>query len=223
MNYKWHYDKLIETRKDRNLDSNEYYESHHIIPTSMGGSNDKENLIKLTAREHFLAHWLLWRIHRNRQTSFAFYALCRFGKKRMSKWTNFTCSSRAYEEAKISKAIVGHSIETRLKISKSKKGKPSSWKGKTHSDESKKKMSEKRLGKPLSESTKSLIKTNNIGKHSHLFGNSNRKGHFHTEDTKSRISASRKGVKSGPFSEETKKNMSEARKLYWKNKKKLDR
>lgn len=25
----------------------------------MGGSNEKENLVKLTAREHFINHWLL--------------------------------------------------------------------------------------------------------------------------------------------------------------------
>lgn len=36
-----------------------YTECHHIIPKSMGGSNDKENLVRLTAREHFVCHRLL--------------------------------------------------------------------------------------------------------------------------------------------------------------------
>lgn len=36
-----------------------YYESHHIIPQSFGGSNNENNLVKLTAREHFLVHWIL--------------------------------------------------------------------------------------------------------------------------------------------------------------------
>lgn len=42
-------------------DSDVYYEVHHIIPKYMGGSNEKTNLVLLTAREHLLAHWLLTR------------------------------------------------------------------------------------------------------------------------------------------------------------------
>ena len=34
-------------------------ERHHIIPQSLGGSNDKGNLVYLSCREHFLCHWLL--------------------------------------------------------------------------------------------------------------------------------------------------------------------
>lgn len=34
-------------------------ERHHIIPQSLGGSNDKSNLVYLSCREHFLCHWLL--------------------------------------------------------------------------------------------------------------------------------------------------------------------
>lgn len=36
-----------------------YCEKHHILPTSMGGTNNTNNLVKLTAREHFIAHLLL--------------------------------------------------------------------------------------------------------------------------------------------------------------------
>jgi hypothetical protein len=36
-----------------------YYEKHHIIPRSVGGSNDQYNIAKLTAREHFICHALL--------------------------------------------------------------------------------------------------------------------------------------------------------------------
>ena len=38
-----------------------YYEKHHIIPRCLNGSNDKDNLVLLTAREHYLCHWLLWK------------------------------------------------------------------------------------------------------------------------------------------------------------------
>jgi len=36
-----------------------YTEIHHVIPKSLGGNNDKENLVILTAREHFICHQLL--------------------------------------------------------------------------------------------------------------------------------------------------------------------
>ena len=32
---------------------------HHIIPKSLGGSDDACNLVSLTAREHFVCHLLL--------------------------------------------------------------------------------------------------------------------------------------------------------------------
>ena len=36
-----------------------YTETHHIIPRSMGGTDDKSNLVQLSAREHFICHKLL--------------------------------------------------------------------------------------------------------------------------------------------------------------------
>ena len=39
-----------------------YTEQHHIVPKSFGGSNSRTNLVRLTAREHFLCHYLLCKI-----------------------------------------------------------------------------------------------------------------------------------------------------------------
>lgn len=63
MEYQKHYDALVERAKDRVLSG--YKERHHIIPKCMGGPNKKENLVYLTAREHFVAHQLLVKIYRN--------------------------------------------------------------------------------------------------------------------------------------------------------------
>jgi len=60
--YEHWYQKLIESRKYRILSNNEYTEKHHILPRSLGGSDSSDNLIILTAREHFIAHLLLARI-----------------------------------------------------------------------------------------------------------------------------------------------------------------
>ena len=55
--YKKWYDSIIDRAKNRVLSC--YVERHHIIPKSCGGSNDKDNLVPLTAREHYIVHMLL--------------------------------------------------------------------------------------------------------------------------------------------------------------------
>lgn len=64
--YKTRYDKFIDAIKslgDRSFEC--YTERHHIIPRCLKGSDSRANLIKLTPREHFLAHWLLWKAYPN--------------------------------------------------------------------------------------------------------------------------------------------------------------
>ena len=57
MNYQRIYNNLINKRISSTPEG--YVERHHIIPKSIGGSNDSDNLVALTAREHFIAHLLL--------------------------------------------------------------------------------------------------------------------------------------------------------------------
>lgn len=63
MNYQKTYNQIIERAKNRQLEG--YKEKHHIFPKCLGGSNEKENLVELTAREHFLCHMLLCEIYPN--------------------------------------------------------------------------------------------------------------------------------------------------------------
>ena len=51
------YYKIIEIAKASSHDN--YFEFHHIIPRSLGGDNSKSNIIKLSARQHFICHLLL--------------------------------------------------------------------------------------------------------------------------------------------------------------------
>jgi hypothetical protein len=64
MDYQKIYNLLINRAKFRNWtrkNSGRYVERHHIVPRSLGGTNSKDNLVFLTAREHFIAHWLLFK------------------------------------------------------------------------------------------------------------------------------------------------------------------
>ena len=87
------YIKFIESRKTRDITG--LFDKHHIIPKSMNGTDDASNIIKLTYREHFLAHWMLWKAFDNAQMTHAFWYMT---QKKMSK-----LSSRTYEVLKESR------------------------------------------------------------------------------------------------------------------------
>jgi hypothetical protein len=70
MNYQAIYDNLIKQAQAAKLDG--YVEKHHIIPKSMGGTNEASNIVRLTARQHFVAHWLLFKIHKTPSMAKAF-------------------------------------------------------------------------------------------------------------------------------------------------------
>lgn len=53
------YWKLIERSVGRPKVKQEGYHLHHVVPKCMKGSNNKDNLVLLTYREHYLAHCLL--------------------------------------------------------------------------------------------------------------------------------------------------------------------
>ena len=61
MNYRRHYDRLIERARNRVLSG--YVERHHVLPRCMGGGNESSNLVQLTAEEHYVAHQLLHKMH----------------------------------------------------------------------------------------------------------------------------------------------------------------
>ena len=69
------YLKLISTRGYRKLEDGGYTEKHHVIPKKLGGSNANSNLINLTAREHFIAHLLLYKATRTREMSSAIWLM----------------------------------------------------------------------------------------------------------------------------------------------------
>lgn len=70
------YFRIIEKAQKREL--NEITEIHHIIPKSLGGTSDKDNLVKLTPREHFVCHHLLLKMlegEEKKKMCYAFYRM----------------------------------------------------------------------------------------------------------------------------------------------------
>lgn len=113
MNYVHHYESLMQKAKNRDSKFLSYTETHHIVPKSENGTDEDSNLVELTAREHFLAHWLLYRANPEiKSRAFSFWRMCNGrGSCPIEEWP--VISSRAYEEARqahsdsISKLLTG--------------------------------------------------------------------------------------------------------------------
>ena len=113
----------------------EYHECHHILPKSCGGTNDKENLIDLFAREHFEAHRLL--ALENPDNEALVYAWWMMSHGKNQDRNTHIVTEEEFEEARIvfRNSMLGagnpmygkrgwhHSKEVRQKISESRKGK----------------------------------------------------------------------------------------------------
>lgn len=68
MDYQRLYESIINNRKMHPYAG--YTEIHHIVPKSLGGSDSSDNLVRLTAREHFICHYLLVKIHNSGPSHF---------------------------------------------------------------------------------------------------------------------------------------------------------
>jgi len=83
MNYQKIHDDIVSrgrarasNRRQAKILLNGYCERHHILPRCMGGTDDPENLVYLSAREHFIMHILLTKIYKeNKDLLFACHRL----------------------------------------------------------------------------------------------------------------------------------------------------
>lgn len=201
------YYSIIDRAVSRDLSKEIYTERHHIIPKSLGGSNDPTNLVKLTAKEHRLAHILLPRMTINpAHTKSMWYAVWMMLRTKNKNQQRNVSKGSAFNLAKIevaknsSQLHKGKTVskETREKLSKSCAGRTSAFKGKTHSAEAKQKLSAARKGKITSPETVAKILDS-------------RKHYRHSEETKQKIGQSQKG-KTVVVSEKSRKKMSDAKK-----------
>jgi hypothetical protein len=56
---------------ERLIDSKLYIEIHHIIPKSLGGTDDSYNLVAVLPEEHLFLHKLRWKIYKCREDALA--------------------------------------------------------------------------------------------------------------------------------------------------------
>jgi hypothetical protein len=157
---RWYYN-IIKNRK-QNLYTG-YTENHHIIPKCMGGSNDEFNRVKLTAREHFICHFLLLKmLPKGKDRNNMILAVSRMSSGTNGIWAGiryFPKSSKIYETI-------------RKEFSLSNRGKNHPLFGKPMSEETKAKLSASKLksyedgtlAKKLSESRKQVLEDGTVAK-----------------------------------------------------------
>ena len=142
------YNNIVNRAKSRVLDG--YSEKHHIIPKCLGGSNKKENLVRLTAREHFICHRLLVKMVEGK-AKFQMIKAVDMMTTRAKCQDRYRIPSRLFEKLKkeaslamsvLTKGIKKHSDETKQKMSESAIGRESPFKGKTMTPEQRKRASD---------------------------------------------------------------------------------
>lgn len=161
-----------------------YTEWHHIIPRSLGGTDDPTNLVKLTAKEHFICHLLLVKMttgkHKSKMSQAAWMMVSSSDNQKRYKVT-----SKTYQMLK-------------EQMSRSKKG-VSTWnKGMSPTDDTKKKL--------RAASLNYLVAQGKITKEEADFINLQPIGYKRIQTKKGRSSGGWK------WSEEDKRKLSESRK-----------
>lgn len=153
--------------KNINLPNNTYIENHHICPRSKDLFPEYENLkiypensIKLTARQHFIAHWILHKAFNLKSTHDAFWMMCHVKDKNQQRY--FKLNSNSYQSLKEERSKLvakqmsennpskQESVKEKRRISAMGNTYGKGNKGKPKSEEHKMNMSESRKGKSTS-------------------------------------------------------------------------
>lgn len=197
MTHQEEYDKIINFRKANPLPEDQYGENHHIVPKSICPllKDSPDNIVKLTAQEHFLAHYHLWLAYRDelkdkscaKKMCFALYRM----KQQLMKCDDIETMAKLYEEAKQNvdfatnrgkkftdehKRRIGESHKGQKNWNTHHRGKDSPSYGMKRSDEQKLKNRLAHLGKTVSVETRKKLSQRNSGKNNPMYGKNSWEG-----------------------------------------------
>ena len=170
--YSRYYFNIINAAKSRLINSG-YTEKHHIIPKSLGGNNSKDNLVILTAKEHFICHLLLTKMTEGKDNQKMLYAAWAMSNQKRPTQERYTINSKTYENLRKQHSIISSisqknkigpnrgkklSIETKEKMSKVAKGRKPTPQAIEAAIKSRKGIPPSNKGKPMSQEQKDKIR-----------------------------------------------------------------
>ena len=171
---------LVARARNRALGG--YVEKHHVLPKCLGGDDSPENIVALTAEEHYVAHQLLVKMHPS--VSGLVWAAMRQARHARNnklygwlrrKWSLMASARTGWK----------HTEETKRKIAASRLGM-------IMSDEIRAKLSSAKKGRKLTPEWIAKIAAASTG----------RKYGPHSAETKAKIAAANRGRRRGPFTDE---------------------
>lgn len=194
---KW-YEQLVNKAKNRTLPEDVYTEKHHVIPYCMTKDNSLENLVEFTAREHYVAHLLLWRMDMapkwHNKMTMALHVMVNgsgTGKQKVER-SSYVINSRLFEK---------YRQEWRNHLSESRRGENNHFYGKTHTEET------KALLVLRNAQNKHIRSEKAKGENNGMYGKT------HTDDVKQQISEKCKEV----WTDDLKQQQSERVKQKWQD------
>lgn len=184
----WYF-KIISNSKKKTF--REYTEQHHIIPKSLGGRNTNNNIVRLSAREHFICHWLLTKMVTGDHQKSMRYALrmMRKTKQHINRYET-KITSRVFEKNRV---MCNNLLKGRIVSAQTRQRMSDARRTRVITEETRKKLSKPRKKRgPMSEEIKKKIADANKGK-------------VRSIETRQRMSKSAQGK---PKSSEHRNNMS---------------
>jgi hypothetical protein len=167
----WYLSIITQAKLKVNLRVTGYYEKHHIIPRCLDGGGG-ENIIKLSAREHFICHRLLTKMFIEKSVLMKMHCAMHYLMRNRNDNLKITSKTFAVVRENFSKAM--------SQIMKGKR--------RIQSDEEKRLRSINQLGRYVSEETKQKISSAHLGKTHQP----------HSRETRAKISAVNIGKKASP-------------------------
>lgn len=142
------YLRFIEHCKKKKYHSDEYLERHHVVPRHAGGSNSKDNLIKISLKDHILAHKIRHEVYKSPYDLSAYNYM--MGQSAKGKKAICAANGAKSKGRKLTQ-------EHKDKISKATSGENNPFYGKTHTSQVTERLKENSTGRRWKEETKQKL------------------------------------------------------------------
>ncbi len=107
---KWYFNIV---KHYKNIIIDDMLEKHHIIPKSIGGTDNENNIVSLPPRVHFICHWLLTKMTSGKNRHKMTFALHTFFHFNMYRRLNFSSRQYEFHKREFIKACVNRTPHTK--------------------------------------------------------------------------------------------------------------